>query len=302
MKLRGGLGFAIVVASAPAHLTAQTDTIDLSGHALETVIPAQFDGGQLAQIGGIVVSNGGIWVFDQGKMRVLRFDLDGRLTAVYGRERDGPVAPQEGWLATSLGRLATLDNVTPLRAGFALGPAPADHSFPPGPDHEDNPVNHVLLFHPDGRRLNPVPNYHIEAERRHSPVWSGAILDPPPEELRAWTSVVDSMAVLVDGDTGMLTRLTVRNNSLVTDTFDLSNAGLGATRVLVGRIDEIWVGNAVEARHEEWDIVEPGSRRRRHLVFPERFELKAVYDAHLYGVIRDEFDVPSVVRITDRPR
>ena len=44
MKLRRGLGFAVLVASAPSQLTAQTETIDLSGHALETVIPAEFDG------------------------------------------------------------------------------------------------------------------------------------------------------------------------------------------------------------------------------------------------------------------
>lgn len=302
MKLRRGLGVAMVVASAPSQLTAQTETIDLSGHTLETVIPAVFDGGCFGRIGGIVVSDGGIWVSDDGEAKVLRFDLDGRLRSEYVREHDGPPAPQGGRPATRLGTLAALDNVTPLRAGFAMGPASGDHPFSPAYDHEGDPLNHVLLFHPDGSRLNTVASYHIETERRDSPARLGEIFDPPPGESGAWTSVVDSMAVLVNGVTGMLTRLTVRNGSLVADTFDLSDAGSVATRVLVGRNDEIWVRNAVEGQHEEWDIVEPGSQRRWHVVFPERFELKAVHSRHLYGVLKDELDVPSVVRIADPPR
>ena len=301
MKLRRGLGFAMVVASAPSHLTAQTtETIDLSGHALETVIPAESDRGQFARIGEIVVSDGSIWVADRDGARVLQFDLDGRLRAEHGRERSGSAE----LLFTSDMRL---DPVT-----TAVGPdldrverfnLDGDHlaSAP----HEGRPATSLgtlaaPLFHPDGSRLNTVPSYHIETERWPSRL--DGIFDPPTGESGAWTSVGDSMAVLVDGVTGMLTRLTVRNGSLVADTFDLSDAESVATRILVGRNDEIWVRTSVAGRHEEWDIVEPGSQRRWHVVFPERFELKAVYDTHLYGILKNELDIPSVVRIADTPR
>ena len=300
MKLRRGLGFAMVVASAPSHLTAQTETIDLSGHALETVIPAESDGGQFARIGGIVVSDGSIWVSDDAEMKVLRFDLNGRLTAEYARERDG-----SGELLFPLDN--RLDPVT-----TAVGPD-LDRAvrFDLDGDHlasapqEGRPATSLgtlaaPLFHPDGSRLNTVPSYHIETERWPSRL--DGIFDPPTGESGAWTSVVDSMAVLVDGVTGMLTRLTVRNGSLVADTFDLSDTGSFATRILVGRNDEVWVRTAVAGRQEEWDIVEPGSQRRWNVVFPERFELKAAYDTHLYGILKNELDIPSVVRIADPPR
>ncbi len=300
MKLRRGLGFAMVVASAPSHLIDQTETIDLSGHALETVIPAEFDGGQFARIGGIVVSDRSIWVSDDAEMKVLRFDLDGRLTAEYARERDRPgefrfpsdirLDPVTTAVGPDLDRAVRFD-----LDGDHLASAPQERRPATSLGTLDAP-----LFHPDGSRLNTAPSYHIETERWPSRL--DEIFDPPTGESGAWTSVVDSMAVLVDGVTGMLTRLTVRNGSLVADTFNLSDAGSVASRVLVGRNDEIWVRTAVEGRQEEWDIVEPDSQRRWHVVFPERFELKAAYDTHLYGILKNELDIPGVVRIADPSR
>ncbi len=130
-------------------------------------------------------------------------------------------------------------------------------------------ASRVCLFHPDGRQLNPVASYHMETGRSDSPARFSHTFASPPRASAAWTSVADSMAVLVNEVTGMLTRLTVRNDSLVADTFDLgirdrypSADRPSETRVLVGRNDGIWVRNNVDGQHEEWSIIEPGAKRR----------------------------------------
>lgn len=297
MKLCDPLVLPLLVLLAPCQLTAQTETVDLSGHTLETVISAGFDGGSFARIDAIFVSDQGIWVADSGEMRVLRFDLEGRLMSAYGRDGDG---------AGEFPRPRVIDLGPNPVVRFATDAGhPASRRHDPGSD----PLSDVLLFHPDGRGMDTAPNYHIEAGRWISHDRPGDDFGSPLRESRAWTSVGDSMAVLVDGNTGMLRRLTVRNGSVMADTFGLaipvrhaSSVRPEATRVLVGRNDEIWVRSAAKGRHEEWDIVEPGAHRRWRVVFPQRFQMKAVYDGHLYGVLKDDLGVPSVVRVAEPPR
>lgn len=129
-------------------------------------------------------------------------------------------------------------------------------------------ASRVCLFHPDGRELNPVASYHMETGRSDSPARFSHTFASPPRASGAWTSVADSMAVLVNEVTGMLTRLTVRNDSLVADTFDLGirDRHPSETRVVVARNDGIWVGNNIDGQHEEWSIIEPGANHRRRIV------------------------------------
>ncbi len=134
-------------------------------------------------------------------------------------------------------------------------------------------TSRVCLLHADGRQLNPVASYHMETEGWDSPARFIGAFDSPPREPAAWTSVADSMAVLVNEVTGMLTRLTVRNGSLVADTFDIGIRGRhpsadrpSETRILVGRNDGIRVRNKSVGQHEEWSIIEPGAKHRWRIV------------------------------------
>lgn len=130
-------------------------------------------------------------------------------------------------------------------------------------------TSRVCLFHADGRQLNPVASYHVETEGWDSPARFSHTRASPPRASGAWTSVTDSMAVLVNEVTGMLTRLTVRNGSLVADTFDLGIRGRHPSadrpseiRVVVGRNDGIWMRNNIDGQHEVWSIIQPGANRR----------------------------------------
>lgn len=62
---------------------------------------------------------------------------------------------------------------------------------------------------------------------------------------------------------------------------------------------EFWLSQAVEGEQQEWVVVKPGSTRKRRIVLPERFDLRAIHDGYLYGVGTDALDIPSVVRIAD---
>ena len=59
MKIRKALGFVLVIGLAPVQLNAQIQTLDLSHASVETVIPAEFDGGYFARIGRMVVNDRG---------------------------------------------------------------------------------------------------------------------------------------------------------------------------------------------------------------------------------------------------
>ena len=149
----------------------------------------------------------------------------------------------------------------------------------------------------------------------------------------AWLVLGDSMAVLVDGITGTMTRIRIRNGFPVADTidlgirarpvsdrdmaniearlreekpdlprrleFDLAEGWSVATVLLPGQSGEFWLLQADESDRQEWVVVRPGATRKWRVILPEQFVLRAIHDGRLYGVARDELDVPRVAAFAD---
>ena len=60
-----------------------------------------------------------------------------------------------------------------------------------------------------------------------------------------------------------------------------------------------WLRQGVEGEEEQWVVVNLAVQRKWRVILPERFLLKAVHGGFLYGVARDELDVPSVGRLVN---
>lgn len=361
------LGIAFVIGLVPVPVAAQVDTLDLSGQAAETVIPPEFAGGFFARIGGMVADERGIWVVDRGHTTVLRFDPDGVLRAQYGREGSGPgeflmpsrprvdsivtvtdvrlgrivrftlegehieTTRQERRPVTSSGMEVPLGDVLPLSDGYLISATAGWYSF--GGSARSDPFSHVLLFHPDGLRVDTLASYHIDSGRWDAPGRLGGNFETGLGRSGSWEVVGDSLAVLADGIAGTLTRLRIRGGVPVADTtdlgmrarpvsdrdmadlearlredkpdlprrieFDMAEGWSVATGIMAGGNGEFWLSQAVEGEQQEWVVVKPGSTRKWRILLPERFDLRAIHDGYLYGVGTDALDVPRVVRIAD---
>ena len=370
--LRRGAPTALVIGLAPMQLVAQMDTLDLSGQVPETVIPTEFDGGFFARIGQIVVDDKGIWVIDRGHTTVFRFGPEGDLMTEYGREGSGPgeflfpgdlridsvltvTDPRLGRIVrfslegehlettrqqrrpvTPDGMEVPLGAVTSLPDGYLIGATVGWYRYGGVRDGEaalGDPFSHILLFHPDGARVDTLASYHMNAGRWDALGLLGGGVDPGLGTAGAWLVLGDSMAVLVDGITGTLTRIRIRNGFPVADTidlgirarpvsdrdmaniearlreekpglprrleFDLAEGWSVATVLLPGQSGEFWLLQADEGDRQEWVVVKPGSTRKWRVILPEQFVLRAIHDGRLYGVARDEFDVPRVAAFAD---
>ncbi len=364
------LSVAIVIGLAPIALAAQTDTVDLSSEVPETVIPPEFAGGFFARIGGVVVDERGIWVVDRGHTTVLRFDHDGVLRTAYGREGSGPgefllpSVPRVDSIVTvtdpRLGRIVRfsldgehletvrqqrrpvapdgmevpLAGVFPLPDDYLIGATVGWYSF--GGSARSDPFSHVLLFHPNGSRVDTLASYHIDSGRWDARGRLGGNFEPGLGVSGTFAVMGDSLAVLADGIAGTLTRIHIRDGVPVADTIDMGMrarpvsdrdmanfearlredkpdlprriefemaAGWSvATGIFTGENGELWLSQAVQGEQQEWVVVKPGSTRKWRVVLSGRFRLRAIHDGHLYGVALDELDVASVVRMPDPRR
>lgn len=79
-----------VATSASLFAQVQLREVDLRQARVETVVPAEFDGGFLTRIGEIVVQEEGLWVLDNGQTKAFWFGHDGTLMQEYGRQGGGP--------------------------------------------------------------------------------------------------------------------------------------------------------------------------------------------------------------------
>ena len=358
---------AVQSGGAPLPIVAQIRTFDLSESPVETVIPAEYNGGFFARIGSMVVSDRGIWIVDRGQMKVLWFDPDGRLRMEYGRDGAGPgeflfpadirvdsvltvvdprlgrivrfgfdgshleTTSQKGRPIAHDGMEVPLGDVAPLRGGFAVGATAGWYGF--GKEAHSHPFTDILLFHPDGTRVDTLASYHINAGRWDALGRLGGNLDPPFGRSGSWTALGDSMVVLADGIAGTLTRISFRGRSPVADTldlgmrarpvssrdlaeiearlrdekpnlprrlvFDLAEGWSVATGLLPGQENEFWLRQAVGGEQQVWVVVKPETREQWRVILPARFALTVIYGGRLYGVARDELDVPSVGAIDD---
>ena len=262
--------------------------------------------------------------------RTVRFSLDGEHLET---------TSQEGRPETPYGMEVPFGNVASLPDGYLIGATVGYYAFGRSGDGSPfigDPFSHILLFHPDGSQLDTLASYHIDAGRWDAPERLGGNIDPGLGTSGTWTALGDSMAVLADGIAGTLTRVRIVDGRPVADTFDLgmrarpvSDRDMAdiearlreekpdlprrlefemaegwsvATAVFPGPDGEFWLRQAVEGEGQEWVVVRPGSALKWRIMLSERFRLSAIHGGYLYGVARDEFDVPSVVRIADPPR
>lgn len=79
---------AVSLMATPA--VAQLPVVDLSGHAVETLIPPEFEGEYFNRIGAMAIRDDGLWVLDAGHGKVFRFDTSGRLVVAFGGQGNGP--------------------------------------------------------------------------------------------------------------------------------------------------------------------------------------------------------------------
>ena len=79
---------AVSLTATPA--VAQLPVVDLSGRAVETLIPPEFEGEYFNRIGAMAIRDDGLWVLDAGHRKVFRFDAGGRLVVAFGRQGNGP--------------------------------------------------------------------------------------------------------------------------------------------------------------------------------------------------------------------
>ncbi len=67
-----------------------------------------------------------------------------------------------------------------------------------------------------------------------------------------------------------------------------------ATSLIPASDQVFWLRQATTGENAEWVVVNLATQERWRVILPARFLLRAVYGGLLYGVARDELDVPSV--------
>ncbi len=357
------LTLAVVLLTSPHPAWAQMDTLDLSREPIATVIPAEYDGGFFARIGGVVVDDLGVWVSDPGHNHVLRFDAAGRLLTEFGREGNGPgefLSPgivridsiltvgdfrQGRYVRFSLdgrhletvqaqrfadpgGGEKSLMGAVPLKGGFTVGMIPANYRISFSRDVVYDSRNHVVLVSPGGESADTLLSFRWGSAGWTTTV-AGAIQSTHFGAAGAWGVLGDSAVVLADGVAGTLTIVSPETGLVRGETIDLGFAGRPVTESdlddleedIRARFDEdlpremeidapgywsvatyvipasdhvFWLRQGVDDARQHWVIVDVETMGTWAVVLPERFRLTSIHGDLIYGVTRDELDVPSV--------
>ena len=249
---RQPLAWVAVAICTATQATAQADSIDLSNHPVETVVPPEFDGGFLQRVVEIVVRDNGVWVTDIGQLRLFQFDHTGRLVVEYGRQGTGPGeflmpsglqvdsavtvidqrqgrtvrfaidgdhletrrvrGPAAGGTNVPVGWLA------PLRNGVTAIVSLGWYSY--GGNAVSQPFNHVLLDFPGDAGADTIATYHFGHAR-----WLGGgsmgVFNPRFGEGGAWAAMGDSTVVVADGVTGLVVFFTARSPGRLENVSDI---------------------------------------------------------------------------------
>ena len=267
---------------------------------------------------GIVSIDSTLTVGDFRQGRYARFSLDGRHLETVQAQR---------FLDPGGGEKSLVDAV-PLEGGFTVGMIPANYriSFPREAVYDLR--NHVVLLAPGGESADTLLSFHWGAAGWMTNV-VGAVQATHFGEAGAWSVLGDSAVVLADGVAGTLTIVSPQAGLVRGETIDLGFAGRAVTESdledleedIRERFDEdlpremeidapgywsvatyvipasdrvFWLRQGVDDERGHWVVVDIETMRKRLVILPERFRLTAIHGGLLYGVVRDELDVPSV--------
>ncbi len=266
---------------------------------------------------GIVSIDSILTVGDSRQGRYVRYRLDGRhLETVRARHFPDPGG----------GELPLTDAV-PLAGGFTVGMVPARYRVSFSRDVVYDLRHHVVLLAPEGELADTLLSFHWGAAGWTTDV-VGAVASTHFGAAGAWDVLGDTAVVLADGVAGRLTIVSPGAASIRADTVDLEFSGRAVTERDLDDLEEdiregrrdlpremaidapgywsvaahvvpagdrvFWLRQGVDDARGHWVVVDTGTMRKRVVILPERFRLRDVWGDHLYGVAREELDVPSV--------
>lgn len=267
---------------------------------------------------GIVSVDSILTVDDPQQGRQVRFRLDGSHKET--RRVRHFADPDEGELP--------LWGAAPLRGGLTVGMIPASYrvSFSRAVAYDLN--HHVVLLNSTEESADTLLSYHWGAAGWRTNVM-GAVESTRFGAAGAWGVLDDTTVVLADGVTGTLSIVRAGPGAARVDSIDLGFAGRQVTERELDALEEViredasrdlprqmeidapghwsvatrlipdgdqvlWLRQAVEGENPEWVVFNLATRDKWRVILPERFRLTAVHGGLLYGVTRDEMDLPSV--------
>lgn len=253
MRLTGSLILVPLLAGGTKQLAARIQTLDMSGRAVETVVPAEYGGGFLERIGDIVVTDRGIWVIDWGQDKVLRFGPDGEPIVEYGRRGSGPAEymsierikvdtilivedPAQGRevlfgldgkhletratrrIRNRVGASIPVWSSALLNSGTTVLEGKTYTVYPY--TEQSEPLKHIMLAYPDRTTQDTVFSYHSGVAPWVDGNRAGA-MDVPFGAGGAWGLLGDTAIVLADGVAGTISIVKAGSRSFDADTLDL---------------------------------------------------------------------------------
>ena len=252
MRFAAPLSLIPVLLGSVIQLAAQIQTLDLSGRAVETVVPAEYDGGFLERIGDVVVTDRGIWVVDWGQRKVLRFSPSGELMVEYGREGNGPAEfmsiasvrvdsiltaedPAQGRevlfrlngehietraarrIIDNAGTTVPVMSSVLLRSGAAV--LEGRYYFTSASFEQSQPLTHVMLAYSELTMQDTVFSYHSGLAMWRAGATSGLLVAPFGAG-GAWGLLGDTAIAMADGVSGTIAIVQAGSRSFQADTVD----------------------------------------------------------------------------------
>lgn len=217
-----------------------------------------------------------------------------------------------------------LGRAYPLRGGFTVGMIPATLIL--GRDDPDGFLNTIVLLDPVNQSADTLFSYRSMMAAWQTEAIAGG-QRTPFGAAGSWVALGDSAVAFADGTAGTLTVLTPGPGSPRTNSLDLGLAAREvtdrdianleatiregrdlprrmeidapshwsvATSIIPDGDQVFWLRQAVDGDNQEWVVVNLATRDRWRVILPRRFHLTDVHGRCLYGVTRDELDLPSV--------
>ncbi len=236
-----GAALAAIAAGSATQMIAQLPVVDLSGRDVETVIPAEFEGGFFGGIADIVPRDDAIWVLDAREGRVLHFDDTGRLIGAFGRQGNGPgefsifvndlrvdsvvsvtdmrqqrvsrftlggehLETRRAGGAANNGTAVPSGGLAFLRNGAVVKETRGFYTFRAGGIVAGDPYHHLILESPAGNRTDTIASWRFD-----SVSWVAgpmSMFSSDFGDAGAWAAMGDSAVVVANGYNGAITVFT----------------------------------------------------------------------------------------------